>query len=66
MFNKAKFRSAVLLAGKTMEDVAVALNINVATLYRKMNNDGFFTRREIVILTNFLSLSDPMSIFFEN
>lgn len=65
MFNKKKFKQAVLLADKRMEDVAEALNINIATLYRKINKDGQFTRAEIEALTKFLSLSDPMSIFFE-
>ena len=64
MFDKVKFKAAVVLSGKSMEDVANRLNINVSTLYRKINNDGFFTRCEIEVLTGFLSIRDPMSIFF--
>ena len=64
MFNKIKFKAAVVLSGKSMQDVANRLEIDVSTLYRKINNDGFFTRCEIETLTKYLSIGDPMSIFF--
>ena len=64
MFNRNKFRAQVMLAGKTFKEVAEYLEINEATLYRKVQDDGRFTRQEIVKLIKFLSIDDPESIFF--
>jgi DNA-binding CsgD family transcriptional regulator len=64
MFDKRKFQAQLILAGKTMEDVANILGINVATLYRKINNNGSFTRREISAMLPVLGVEDPCDIFF--
>lgn len=64
MFDKRKFQAQLILAGKTMEDVANILGINVATLYRKINNNGSFTRREINAMLPVLGVKDPCDIFF--
>ena len=36
MLNKQLFRAMALLAGLNMDDIAKALHINTATLYRKL------------------------------
>lgn len=64
MFDKRKFQAQLILAGKTMEDVANILGINVATLYRKINNNGSFTRREISAMLPVLGVENPCDIFF--
>lgn len=64
MFNKTKFRAAVLLSGKTLSEVAELLGINLATLYRKMNGESDFYRNEIQILCKELKISNPVEIFF--
>lgn len=64
MFDRRKFQAQLILSGKTMEDVANILGINIATLYRKVNNDGSFTRREISAMLPVLGIEDPCEIFF--
>ena len=64
MFNRSKFKSAVILSEHSMSDVAKALKINESTLYRKINNEGAFTREEINVLIKFLNIDDPKAIFF--
>ena len=64
MFNKLKFKAAVVEKGKTLEDVANFLNINYATLYRKMNGHSEFSRDEIQKICGFLELESPIDIFF--
>lgn len=64
MFNKKLFKASVVLAGLTMRQVAAELNIDEATLYRKMSGESDFYRREIQQLCNLLQIKDPTSIFF--
>ena len=64
MFDKRKFQAQLILSGKTMDDIANILGINITTLYRKINNDGSFTRREINAMMPALGISDPREIFF--
>ena len=64
MFDKTKFRAAVLLSGKTLPEVAGLLDINLATLYRKMNGESDFYRNEIQILCKELKINNPVEIFF--
>ena len=64
MFDKRKFQAQLILSGKTMEDIASILGINITTLYRKINNDGSFTRREISAMMPVLGIEDPCEIFF--
>ena len=66
MFRLNVFKSKLSLQEKTMRDVASAIGINEATLYRKVNGTSDFTRNEIQIIKQFLDLtSDEVeSIFF--
>ena len=66
MFNKDEFCGRVRAKGFTLEKIAEYLGINPATLTRKLNGISDFTRNEIEMLRNKLSLSneDIMLIFF--
>ena len=64
MFKVNEFRAALARAGKTQKDLAQVLNINESTLWRKINNDGNFTRQEINTIIEFLGIEDPKTIFF--
>lgn len=66
MFNKLKFKAAVVENGKTMSDVAKYLKINESTLYRKINGASEFSRGEIQDICCFLNLDSPVDIFFAN
>jgi DNA-binding Xre family transcriptional regulator len=46
------------------KELAEELGINEATLYRKINNDGYFTRSEINKLIEVLRIDNPAEIFF--
>jgi hypothetical protein len=46
------------------KELAEYLGINELTLYRKINNDGAFTRKEINAMIKFLHIEDPAEIFF--
>lgn len=66
MFNKNQFCGKVRANGLTLEKVACYLGINSATLTRKMNGKSDFTRNEIELLRQKLSLSanELQAIFF--
>lgn len=64
MFNKLKFKAAVIESRKTIADVAEYLNINESTLYRKINGTSEFSRDEIQNICVFLKLDSPLEIFF--
>lgn len=64
MFDERKFRAQLILVGVSMKGLAARLNINEATLYRKIKNDGSFTREEINIMIDFLHIENPKEIFF--
>lgn len=64
MFDKLKFKAAVVGKGKTMAEVAKYLNINESTLYRKVNGETEFSRQEIQSICSFLKLESPIDIFF--
>lgn len=66
MFDEKRFKSAIVLSGMSMEQIANELGINVVTLYRKINRDGDFSRAEIQILKTLLPVEDPYEIFFTN
>ena len=65
MFNKLKFKACIVEAGLTISKLAKMLGINEATLYRKINRDGDFSRKEIQKLKTILKISNPDEIFFE-
>lgn len=64
VFDKRKFKAAVILKGMTFKEVAKKLGINEATLQRKMNGESDFYRNEIQSLCEILDLDDPTDIFF--
>lgn len=64
MFDRTEFRVQVIRANKTYKEVAECLEIDESTLYRKIQNNGSFTREEINKLIEFLNISDPKAIFF--
>lgn len=64
MFNKLKFKAAIVENGKTIADVAKYLNINESTLYRKISGASEFNRDEIQNICIFLHLDSPVEIFF--
>lgn len=66
MFNKNKFKARVVELGLNIEDVAKEISINPATLYRKINGETEFTRKEIQELRIVLDLdiSAADKIFF--
>ena len=64
MFDKNRFRAQLALRGVTHRRLAEKLGIDESTLYRKIVNDGCFTRDEINTIIDFLMIEDPTSIFF--
>ena len=66
MFNKQQFKAKMVLADKTMRDMATAMGINEATLNRKINGHSEFTRDEIQAYRNTLGLNaeDIDAVFF--
>lgn len=65
MFDREAFHELVLSEGKTLKDVAEHLKINTSTLYRKMYGVSDFTRDEIQELCKYLSIKNPIDIFFK-
>lgn len=66
MFDKAKFKYFLDMNSLTMKELAERININQTTLYRKVGNNGNFSREEIGRIKKELNLSDEeaMEIFF--
>lgn len=63
MFDKRKFLAQMTLRNVSKKTLAEKLGINEVTLYRKINNDGFFTRKEINTMIEFLAIENPAEIF---
>lgn len=64
MFDEKRFKSALVLRGMTVSELAKELGLSSSTLYRKMHRNGDFTREEISMITLILDLEDPNDIFF--
>lgn len=64
MFDRKRLQAQMVLVGMNVKEVSAALGINETTFYRKMNNDGDFSRKEISQLVEILKIEDPMLIFF--
>ena len=64
MFDRKRLQAQMVLVGMNVKEVSAALGINETTFYRKMNNDGDFSRKEISQLVDILKIEDPMIIFF--
>lgn len=66
MFDKNKFKGAVASEGLTLADIARALGISPATLYRKAEGISDFSRNEMEIIRLRLNLTfdEIEDIFF--
>ena len=64
MFNRRKLQAQMVLKGYTIGEVAEKIGINSATMYRKLNNNGDFSREEINKLIDLLEIDDIEGIFF--
>lgn len=64
MFCRNKLKAQMALLGMTAKELAAKLEINEATLYRKMQRDGDFSRKEINTMIKVLEIEDPKEIFF--
>ncbi len=64
--NPIEFKVAQIRAGVSKEDIASALNINITTVYRKINGESDFTLSELRKLKEMLRLTkeDVDRIFF--
>ena len=66
MFDRKRLQAQMVLRGESADSISKKLGINTSTFYRKMGNDGDFTRAEIGQIIDILKIEDPMSIFFAN
>ncbi len=64
MFNKYEFNAALARRGMKKVELAKYLGIEYSTLYRKIEENGKFTREEMAKIIDILSIDDPMKIFF--
>lgn len=64
MFSEKKFKAQMIMAGVNHAELASLLGINPSTLYRKIKNDGDFSREEISKLVEILGIDNPQDIFF--
>lgn len=66
MFNKSLFRDTLVEHNLTIKKAAQIVGINEVTLYRKMSGESDFTRNEIQLFREKLSLSESEmnAIFF--
>ena len=63
MINVNALKGKIAERGKTQTDVAKAMGIAPKTFYDKMSK-GVFGSDEIEIMIDYLSIEDPMKIFF--
>ena len=64
VFDEKRFKAQLVLSGITATELATKLGINESTLYRKIRQDGAFTRDEINEMIKILGIRDPKDIFF--
>ena len=64
MFDKKEFDIELVRNEMNMSDLAIAIDIHPSTMYRKVEDNGDFTREEIEKITERLHLDSPMKIFF--
>lgn len=60
-------KAQIALKGKKISDITDLLKISKSAIYRKLNGKSDFTRKEILMLINFLDISTEkaMKIFFD-
>lgn len=66
MFDKKRLQAQMVLKDINAEELSEQLGINPSTFYRKMNNDGDFSRAEIEKMIIVLEINDPVFVFFDN
>ncbi len=64
MFDRNKFKAQMALNGIGGKELAEKMEMNESTLYRKIRDDGNFTRKEINNLISILHIENPNDIFF--
>lgn len=64
MFDRRRFKAALVIKGMTMRELAEKLDIAESTLHRKIDADGNFTRKEINKIIEILGIENPAEIFF--
>lgn len=64
MFDKRRFMAQLALSGMTLRALAQKIGIDESTLYRKINDNGRFSRKEINEIIVLLNIDDPYPIFF--
>ena len=64
MFNRRKLQAQMVLKGMKASEVAEKMGIDPSTFYRKMGNDGDFSRAEIQKIVEILEIEEPVDIFF--
>lgn len=66
MFDRQRFRAALVLKGLTMGELAQRLGINPSTLTKKVSGDSDFSRVELMKIREILDLTLEQfdSIFF--
>lgn len=59
-------KAQIVLKGKKISDITKLLKISKSATYRKLSGKSDFTRKEILLLINFLdiSINKAMDIFF--
>lgn len=59
-------KAQIALKGKKVNDITKLLKISKSAVYRKLNGKSDFTRKEILLLINFLEINTDkaMEIFF--
>lgn len=57
-FEKRLLKGALVSKGYNMKDLAKWLDVSVSTIYRKIERNGDFSRREINIISSTLKLND--------
>lgn len=64
MFNRKKFIAMLDNMNVTKKDLASYLGISIASLYRRMKDNGNFTANEIRLMINFFGKDEVISCMF--
>ena len=64
MFDRKKFKAQMALAGITAKELSSKIGMDESTFYRKLNDEGRFSRKEINDMIQILGIGDPREIFF--
>lgn len=66
MMNVNLLKAQIALKGKKVSDITKLLKISKSAIYRKLSGKSDFTRKEILLLINFLDINTDkaMEIFF--